>query len=117
MENEGNRREWGFYEVLSDEKDHKVKRITVYPGSRLSLQRHFKRSEHWYIVSGNGTITLNGDEIRVSAGDSVDIGVGALHRMANSGDGNVVFVEVQTGSYFGEDDIERVEDDYGRAGK
>ena len=69
-------RPWGFYEVLSDKPDHKVKRITVYPAKRLSLQRHQKRSEHWYIVFGNAVVTLEAEEIRLKEGESVDIPLG-----------------------------------------
>jgi mannose-6-phosphate isomerase len=107
-------RPWGYYEVLSDQPDHKVKRITVYPGKRLSLQRHQKRDEHWYMVSGNTLMTLNADKLRLEKGQAVDIPRGAAHRIENWGDDNAVFIEVQTGEYFGEDDIERLEDDYGR---
>ena len=109
-----NHRPWGFYEVLSDEPDHKLKRITVYPGKRLSLQRHRRRSEHWYIVQGSAVVTLDDREINLEGGSCVDIPKGAAHRIENEGADNVVFIEVQTGDYFGEDDIERLEDDYGR---
>lgn len=107
-------RPWGYYVVLSDMDDHKVKRIVVYPKKRLSLQSHRRRSEHWLVVSGTGVVTLNSDQIRLSPGEAVDIPVGARHRMSNPGEEPVVFVEVQTGDYFGEDDIERFEDDFGR---
>jgi len=108
-------RPWGFYEVLSDRSDHKVKRITVYAGKRLSYQRHGKRSEHWHIVSGNAVVTLDGKDIPLASGESVDIGCAAAHRISNPGGANVVFIEVQRGEYFGEDDIERLEDDFGRS--
>ena len=107
-------RPWGCYDVLSDESDSKVKRITVTPGCRLSYQRHAKRSEHWFIVSGNPVVTLDGLDEPLGAGDAVDIPVGTAHRIANPGPEPVVFIEVQHGAYFGEDDIERLEDDYGR---
>jgi mannose-6-phosphate isomerase len=107
-------RPWGFYEVLSDRPDHKVKRITVYPGKRLSLQRHRKRSEHWHIIQGYAVITLDDQEIPLGKGESVDIPRGRTHRIANPGQEDVVFIEVQQGDYFGEDDIERFEDDFGR---
>ncbi len=110
----GESRPWGGFEVLSDGPDHKVKRITVKPGLRLSLQRHRKRAEHWYVVSGEGVVTIDEGEIRLGPGGSVDIERGAWHRMANCGVIDLVWVEVQTGSYFGEDDIERREDDFGR---
>ncbi|MFH1728001.1 MAG: phosphomannose isomerase type II C-terminal cupin domain [Pseudomonadota bacterium] len=112
---EDNMRPWGFYEILSDKEDHKVKRITVYPGKRLSLQRHQKRSEHWFIVQGYGVVTLDDQKVTVSNGKAIDIPVTTAHRIENSGQKNLVFIEVQTGSYFGEDDIQRLEDDFGRA--
>jgi len=96
-------RPWGSFTVLDEEMpDHKVKRIVVAPGKRLSYQRHAKRAEHWFVVSGTAT------------GASVDFGVGVAHRCENRGTVPVVFIEVQTGTYFGEDDIERIEDDFGR---
>jgi len=104
-------RPWGRYEVLQEGPSHKVKCIWVSPGKRLSYQ---KRSEHWFIVSGQAQVTIDGVISSLGAGESLDIPVGILHRIANIGDSDVVFVEVQTGTYFGEDDIERVEDDFGR---
>jgi mannose-6-phosphate isomerase len=112
---ENNHRPWGYYEVLSDEPDHKVKRIVVYPGKRLSLQRHRYRAEHWYIVSGKGIVALNDKNLELGSGQAIDIPRGALHRIHNPGTVNMIFIEIQTGEYFGEDDIERFEDDYGRA--
>lgn len=111
---EFDKRPWGFYEVLCSETDYKVKRITVYPGQRLSLQRHRRRSEHWFVIKGEGLVTVDGKEVKVGPGSSVDIPRGALHRIANTGAEDLVFVEVQTGDYLGEDDLERLEDDYGR---
>lgn len=110
-----NQRPWGFYEILSDAETHKVKRITVYPGKRLSLQRHSRRSEHWFMISGEAVFTIDDKNINVKSGVSVDIPLGALHRIENTGNENFVFIEIQTGSYFGEDDIERIDDDFGRA--
>ncbi len=107
-------RPWGFYQILSDMPDHKIKRITVYPGQRLSYQRHFHRSEHWYVLKGCAILTKNGHEIELTSGQAIDLPVGSWHRIRNSGEENLVFIEVQTGDYFGEDDIERAEDDYGR---
>ncbi len=107
-------RPWGYYEVLSDLPDHKVKRIVVYPGKRLSLQRHRKRAEHWTVVSGNPLVVRDAEELFLKPGDSIDIPKGTTHRVANPGSEPVVFIEVQMGDYFGEDDIERLEDDYGR---
>jgi mannose-6-phosphate isomerase-like protein (cupin superfamily) len=108
-------RPWGYYEVLSDETTHKVKRIVVYPGGRLSLQRHHFRSEHWFIVQGSALATKGDDEIPLQSGRSIDIPVMTWHRVKNTGGENLIFVETQTGSYLGEDDIDRREDDYGRA--
>ena len=108
-------RPWGYYRVLDDEPDHKVKRIVVYPKQRLSLQRHRHRMEHWYVVQGHAVVTRNDEEIPLKSGQAIDIPQGAWHRIMNSGDENLIFIETQTGDYFGEDDIERSEDDYGRA--
>lgn len=113
---EEDHRPWGYYTVLADEPDHKVKRIVVYPGQRLSLQRHHRRSEHWFIVLGRAVVTRGEEEIPVHEGGSVDIPLGTWHRVRNPGGVDTVFIEVQTGEYFGEDDIERAEDDYGRLG-
>jgi mannose-6-phosphate isomerase len=110
-------RPWGHYEVLSDGPDFKTKSITVRPGKRLSLQRHERRSEHWFIVKGTGVVTLDGTSVDVEAGSAVDVPAGAAHRIQNTHDeSDLVFVEVQHGDYFGEDDIVRLEDDYGRTG-
>ena len=93
-----------------------MKRIVVEPGKRLSLQRHRRRSEHWHVVAGNGLVTRGVDQIRVDGGDSLDIPMGTVHRVQNLGTSPLVIIEVQRGDYFGEDDIERIEDDFGRAG-
>jgi mannose-6-phosphate isomerase len=116
MPREHDDRPWGSYEVLDEDKDFKVKRLVVNPGQRFSYQRHARRSEHWYVVSGNGVVTLDGRELPVRLGDAVDIAVGAAHRAANTGTEDLVLIEVQTGSYFGEDDIVRLHDDYERTG-
>ena len=107
-------RPWGYYEVLADAADHKVKRITVHPGKRLSLQRHGRRSEHWHFVAGDAVVTVDGQDVQLRPGDSVNIHCGAAHRVRNAGAAPVVFIEVQRGDYFGEDDIERLSDDFGR---
>lgn len=109
-------RPWGSYDVLEDAETHKVKRIDVTPGQRLSYQRHARRAEHWFVVGGRAEVTLDGETIALSAGEAIDIPRGAAHRIANPGDEPLVFIEVQHGDYFGEDDIERLEDDFGRAG-
>ena len=108
-------RPWGRYDVLAETETFKVKTITVNPGQRLSYQRHRRRSEHWYIVVGSGLVTLDGATQNVAAGSTVDVAVGVAHRIQNTGSAPLTFVEVQRGAYFGEDDIERLSDDYGRA--
>jgi mannose-6-phosphate isomerase-like protein (cupin superfamily) len=108
-------RPWGNFTVLDDEMfDHKVKRIVVLPGKRLSYQTHAKRAEHWFIVDGDATVVLDGVEHHLTPGESIDIAIGQAHRCENHGTVPVVFIEVQHGSYFGEDDIVRLEDDFGR---
>jgi len=109
-------RPWGKFEVLLDDANTKVKRITVKPNQRLSYQYHFKRSEHWVIIEGTATIILNGLKIIKHPGDTIFIPVETKHRIINENTfSNLVFVEVQIGSYFGEDDIVRLEDDYERS--
>lgn len=115
IEHEHDDRPWGSYDVLDDRDDHKVKRLVVSPGKRLSYQRHAKRAEHWFVVSGKGVVTLDDAVREVGPGDAVDVGLGVAHRIQNPGDVDLVFIEVQLGSYFGEDDIERIEDDFGRS--
>ena len=108
-------RPWGNYTVLdSTLADHKVKRIVVAPGMRLSYQTHKFRAEHWFVVSGRATVVLDGRVLELGPGESVDIAIGAAHRCENHDDEPVVFIEVQHGTYFGEDDIVRLEDDFGR---
>ncbi len=108
------RRPWGMFEVLADHDDCKVKRLTVEPGQRLSYQRHQHRSEHWLIVTGEALVTLDGTDHRLGVGQAIDIPKGAAHRVANPGTVVMALIEVQLGDYFGEDDIERLSDDYGR---
>jgi mannose-6-phosphate isomerase len=114
MMNSENIRPWGRYDVIDEGAAHKVKRIVVNPGGRLSYQRHGRRKEHWVIVSGIAGVTLDGVEFVAGPGEVVAVPVGAKHRVRNAGPEPLVFVEVQTGDYFGEDDIERFSDDYGR---
>jgi mannose-6-phosphate isomerase len=104
---------WGYYQVLNETDNHKTKYIYINPNSRLSYQRHQHRSEHWLIVSGTASVTVNGYTRSMFPGDSIDIKSGELHRIASTSD-PVEFIEIQRGVYFGEDDIERIEDDYGR---
>ena len=107
-------RPWGRYEVLDEQETHKIKRIGVNPGQQLSYQRHKFRAEHWFFITGQGLAIVEGHEISVTSGSTVDIAIQQLHRIRNTGNVELIFIEVQTGTYFGEDDIERVEDDFGR---
>ena len=108
------RRPWGGFSVLRDEAHYKFKHIYVEPGAQISYQSHAKRAEHWIVVRGRGEVTLEGEIIPVQAGGSVRIPLGAKHRIRCVGAENLEFIEVQTGTYFGEDDIVRYQDDYDR---
>ena len=108
------RRPWGTFTVLDEGDNFKVKRIEVLPGKRLSYQKHAQRAEHWFVVQGTARVTLDDQEITVSAGEAIDIAVGSAHRVENPGEELLVFIEVQRGSYLGEDDIVRLQDDFGR---
>jgi mannose-6-phosphate isomerase-like protein (cupin superfamily) len=112
---EEDRRPWGYYQVLLDEPAYKVKRIVVDPGRRLSLQLHRRREEHWFVVAGRGIVTRDAERLPVAPGVAVDIPRGARHRIENDDADPLVFIEIQRGDYFGEDDIVRIEDDFGRA--
>ncbi len=107
-------RPWGFYEGIQNGESHQVKHICVKPGAKLSLQKHFKRAEHWVVVKGLARVTIN-DEVKIlRENESAYIPVEAVHRLENAGDEPLSIIEVQTGSYLGEDDIIRYEDDYKR---
>ena len=108
-------RPWGYYEILHDGPNCKVKRILVNPGNRLSYQYHHKRSEVWTIVDGIATMTLDDNISHHIYGETILIPQGTKHRVENKGQDDLIFIEVQHGSYFGEDDIVRIEDDYNRA--
>jgi mannose-6-phosphate isomerase-like protein (cupin superfamily) len=108
-------RPWGEYFVLEDAPTHKVKRIIVKPGGRLSYQYHHHRAEVWTIVQGEAIITLDGVDEVYKKGQVAQIPLGAKHRIQNQTAEDVVFIEVQIGTYFGEDDIVRIEDDYNRS--
>lgn len=107
-------RPWGKYYVLQDEGHFKLKKIEVNPGQRLSYQYHHKRQEHWTVVQGEAVVILDGEEYPLKYGQSIFIPLGAKHRIENRAKELLVFVEVQTGTYFGEDDIVRLQDDYAR---
>lgn len=107
-------RPWGKYTVLLDDPRCKVKIIEVLPDKRLSLQSHEKRTEFWTIVEGEGLMTLGNMTFTVKAGEKVKIPVGTKHRIQNTALTPLTFIEVQTGTYFGEDDIVRYDDDFGR---
>ncbi len=105
---------WGRWTVLEDDPHYKVKKVEVLPGKRLSYQKHFKRSEHWIVVKEIAKVTLEEKEIILKEGDYIDIPEETLHRIENIGSNPLVFIEIQRGTYLGEDDILRVEDDYER---
>jgi mannose-6-phosphate isomerase len=107
-------RPWGWYETLSEGTGHKIKRIGVHPGQQISLQRHHQRAEHWVVVQGTAQVTLGERVFELGVGGHCDIALGQVHRLANRTTAPVEIVEVQFGSYLGEDDIERLQDDYGR---
>jgi mannose-1-phosphate guanylyltransferase/mannose-6-phosphate isomerase len=107
-------RPWGSYTILEDAADCRVKRLVVKPGQVLSLQLHHRRAEHWTVVRGSAKVRLGDKEFLLEANQSTYIPVKTLHRLENPGEKDVHLIEVQTGDYFGEDDIERIEDIYGR---
>jgi mannose-1-phosphate guanylyltransferase/mannose-6-phosphate isomerase len=107
-------RPWGFYQGLHDGDGFQVKRLTVKPGGRLSLQKHFKRSEHWTVVDGTAIVTIGEKTFPLSANEGAYIPLGTVHRLENQTDKLMTLIEVQCGSYLGEDDIVRLDDVYGR---
>jgi mannose-6-phosphate isomerase len=108
------KRPWGGFTNLLDLPTHKVKEIVVNPNQRLSYQRHSKRAEHWFVISGTGYAIIDEKHIPLSPGTAVDIKTKEKHRLGNDGNELLIVIEVQTGTYFGEDDIERFDDDYNR---
>ena len=107
-------RPWSWYETVSEVAGNKVKRIRVHPGQQLSLQKHHQRAEHWVVVLGTARITLDERQFDLQTGQACDIAVGQVHRLSNLTAEPVEIVEVQFGDYLGEDDIVRLEDNYGR---
>jgi mannose-6-phosphate isomerase len=108
-------RPWGSWHVIDDGQGYKVKRIHVLPGQRLSYQTHKHRSEHWVVIYGMATCVIDGETIVAGPGESVDVPTGAAHRITNQHAEELIIIEVQRGAYTGEDDIARIEDDYGRS--
>ncbi len=111
---EKDERPWGRYEVLEERQGYKVKRLEVKPGSRLSLQRHSRRGEHWVVVSGIADVVCGDRELQLKQGEHIHIPPETNHRLGNSSDQPLALIEVQLGDYLGEDDIVRLEDDYKR---
>lgn len=111
---ERTQRPWGWYETVLDEAGHKIKRIHVLPGQQISLQKHQWRAEHWVVVQGIARVTLDAREFELAVGGHCDIAQGQVHRLANTTSQPLEIVEVQLGGYLGEDDIVRLQDDYGR---
>ena len=107
-------RPWGWYETISEVPGNKIKRIGVYPGQQLSLQKHHQSAEHWVVTTGTARVTLDDRQFDLQPGEYCDIAIGRVHRLTNLTDAPVEIVEVQFGSYLGEDDIVRLQDDYGR---
>ena len=107
-------RPWGSYTVLEEEPRYKIKRLTVNPGAKLSLQMHHHRSEHWIVVKGTAKVTCGDDTFLVHENESTYISAGRKHRLENDGVIPLELIEVQNGSYLGEDDIVRFDDKYGR---
>lgn len=108
-------RPWGSYTVLAEGNGYKVKRITVKPGEKLSLQMHYHRSEHWTVINGTGKLTLDDKVIIFRENESTYIPIGVKHRLENPGQLPLTIIEVQNGKYLGEDDIVRFDDVYGRS--
>ena len=116
MSSTSDHRPWGSWHVVDEGDGFKVKRIVVNPHSRLSYQTHQHRAEHWVVISGTATCVIDGETVVAGPGDCVDVALGQAHRIANQDDDTLVIIEVQRGAYTGEDDIVRLEDDYGRIG-
>ena len=107
-------RPWGWYETVSEVPGNKIKRIGVLPGQKISLQKHLQRAEHWVVVLGTAEVTVGDRVLSMKSGEHIDIALGEVHRLANHTADMVEIVEVQFGAYLGEDDIVRLQDDYGR---
>jgi mannose-1-phosphate guanylyltransferase / mannose-6-phosphate isomerase len=114
IEHRRSHRPWGYYQSVDEGSRYQVKRIVVKPGARLSLQKHFHRAEHWIVVRGTAEVTRNNEITLIHENESIYLPIGSVHRMANPGRIDLELIEVQTGSYLGEDDIIRFEDAYNR---
>jgi mannose-1-phosphate guanylyltransferase/mannose-6-phosphate isomerase len=108
-------RPWGWYDTVDEGERFKVKRIQIKPGASISLQMHHHRAEHWIVVKGTAEITNGGEVVTLTENQSTYIPKGQVHRLANPGNTPLEIIEVQSGSYLGEDDIVRLEDSYGRS--
>ena len=105
---------WGCFSILLTDKKFQINKLSIDPGKRISLQSHKLRAEHWFIVSGRGSVYLDNEELQVRPGDSLNISIGAIHRITCISENPLIFIEIQKGLSFGEDDIIRYEDDFGR---
>ncbi len=114
LEHKRSYRPWGYYQSVDQGERYQVKRIVVKPGARLSLQKHFHRAEHWIVVRGTAEVTRNNELVLVHENESIYLPIGTIHRLSNPGKIDLELIEVQTGSYLGEDDIVRIEDAYNR---
>jgi mannose-1-phosphate guanylyltransferase/mannose-6-phosphate isomerase len=110
-------RPWGSYDNVDEGPRFQVKRLSVKPGAKLSLQKHAQRAEHWVVVKGRARITRNDDVFELGENESTYIPIGAVHRIENPGTELLQIIEVQSGGYLGEDDIVRIDDTYGRTGR
>jgi mannose-6-phosphate isomerase-like protein (cupin superfamily) len=116
MDKREEKRPWGGYQIIDIGSSFKAKRIWVKLGHRLSYQKHLQRSEHWVLIEGKAKVTLDGNEILLKAGQAIDIPQGSAHRIENIGENPLSLIEIQMGKNLSENDVIRLEDDYGRAG-
>ena len=114
LDNKYDTRPWGSFEVIDIGSNFQVKRITVMPGKRLSLQGHNHRKEHWTVVLGEALVEIDGNVSNLKISQSIDIPLGSIHRLSNETNSKLIIIEIQFGEYLGEDDIIRYEDDFNR---
>ena len=115
MENKNNKKPWGSFEIIKQGKGYKIKKLMVLSGKRLSLQKHNKRKEHWVVVRGTAKVVVGEKEFILKQGEHCFIDIKEKHRLENPGESVLEVIEIQIGDYLGEDDIERLEDDFNRA--